>query len=99
MTGAPILLDNSAKPTTSVAAISKVELKKGTKIDHALGSFEVRGEAILIKSMPDHLPIGLMRNVVLKHTVEAGQMLTLDDVEIPDSLAYKAWQYTLKQAL
>ncbi len=40
-----------------------------------------------------------MRNVVLKHTVEAGQMLTLDDVEIPDSLAYKAWQYTLKQAL
>jgi len=99
LTGAPVLLDNSARPTTSVAAISKVELKKGTRVDHALGSFEVRGEAILIKSMPDHLPIGLMRNVILKHSVEAGQMLTLEDVEIPETLAYKAWQYTLKQAL
>ncbi len=99
LVGTAVLLDNSAKPTTSVAAISKTELRAGTRIDHALGSFEVRGEAILIKSMPDHLPIGLMRNAVLKHTVEAGQMLTLDDVEIPETLAYKAWQYTLKQAI
>lgn len=99
MMGAPVLLDNSVRPTTSVAAISKVELKKGTRIDHALGSFVVRGEAILINSMPDHLPIGLMRNVVLKHAVQAGQTLTLDDVEIPETLALKAWQYTLKQAI
>lgn len=82
-----------------MVAITKTKLKAGTRIERALGSFEVRGEAILISSMPDHLPIGLMRNVVMKHTVEPGQVLTLEDVEIPETLAYQAWQYTLKQAL
>lgn len=97
--GDGVLLDNSTKPTASVVAIAKTKLKAGTRIKRALGSFEVRGEAILIKSMPTHLPIGLMRNVVMKHTVEPGQVLTLEDVEIPETLAYQAWQYTLKQAL
>jgi len=27
-----------------------------------------------------------------------GQMLTMDDVEIPETLAYQAWKYTLDQA-
>ena len=93
-----ILLDNSNHPTISVAAIAKVPLEPGTKIAHAMGSFEIRGEAILIKDMPDHLPIGLMRNVVLKRAVTPGQMLTMDDVEIPETLAYQAWKYTLDQA-
>ena len=97
--GSAVLLDNSSKPTTSVAAIAKTELKAGQQIRQALGSFEVRGEAILIKSMPDHLPIGLMRNAVIKHAIEPGQMLSLADVELPETLALKAWQYTLKQAL
>ena len=93
-----ILLDNSTHPTVSVAAIAKVPLEQGTKIAHAMGSFEVRGEAILIKDTPDHLPIGLMRNTVLKRAVTPGQMLTMDDVEIPETLAYQAWKYTLEQA-
>lgn len=95
---APVLLDNGSHPTTSVAAISKAELTAGTRVDHALGSFAVRGEAILIKDKPDHLPIGLMRDAVVKNTIEPGQMLTLDDVEIPKTLAYRAWQYTLQQS-
>ncbi len=97
--GSAVLLDNSSKPTTSVVAIAKTELKAGQLIKQALGSFEVRGEAILINSMPDHLPIGLMRNAVIKHNIAPGQMLTMADVEIPETLALKAWQYTLKQAL
>lgn len=96
--GSAVLLDNSSKPTTSVAAIAKTELKTGQQIRQALGSFEVRGEAILIKSMPDHLPIGLMRNAVIKHAIEPGQMLSMADVELPETLALKAWQYTLQQA-
>jgi len=96
--GAGVLLDNSSKPTTSVAAIAKTRLAAGTHIVRALGSFEVRGEAILIKSMPAHLPIGLMRNVVMKRTVEPGQLLSMDDVEIPETLALKAWQSTLAHA-
>lgn len=93
-----ILLDNSSHPTISVAAIAKIPLEQGIKIAHAMGSFEVRGEAILIKDMPDHLPIGLMRNAILKRAVAPGQMLTMDDVEIPETLAYKAWKYTLEKA-
>lgn len=93
-----VLLDNSPHPTTSVASIAKIRLEPGARIAHALGSFEVRGEAILIKDMPNHLPIGLMRNVVIKRAIEPGQMITMDDVEIPETLAYKAWRYTLEQA-
>lgn len=96
--GSPELLNNSSKPTTSVVAIAKTELKPGQQIKQALGSFEVRGEAILIKDMPDHLPIGLMRNVVIKHNIAPGKTLTMADVEIPDSLALEAWQFTLKQS-
>jgi predicted homoserine dehydrogenase-like protein len=99
ITGGVVLLDNGSKPTTSVAAIAKTELKAGQQVRQALGSFEVRGEAIHIKSIPDHLPIGLMRNAVIKHTIEPGQMLSMADVELPETLALKAWQYTLQQAL
>lgn len=99
MNGGQVLLDNSRKPTTSVVAITKTPLIAGQRIKQALGSFEVRGEAILIDSMPDHLPIGLMRNVVMKHDVAPGQTLSMDDVEIPETLALKAWQHTLEKAL
>ena len=97
--GSDVLLDNSSNPTTSVVAIAKAELKAGQYIKQALGSFEVRGEAILIENMPEHLPIGLMRDVVIKHAIAPGQLLSIADVELPETLALKAWQYTLKQAL
>ncbi len=82
-----------------MAAIAKADLKPGQLITQALGSFEVRGEALLINEHPNHLPIGLMRNAVVKRAVEKGQMLSMADVDLPDTLALKAWQYTLKQAL
>ncbi len=97
--GGTVLLDNGSKPTTSVVAIAKTDLNAGQQIKQALGSFEVRGEAILINTMPDHLPIGLMRNAVIKHHIAPGQMLTMADVELPETLALKAWKYTLKQAI
>ena len=95
----PVLLDNSQHPTTSVAAIAKTDLKPGQLITQALGSFEVRGEALLIKERPDHLPIGLMRNAAVKHAIARGQMLSMADVDLPDTLALKAWQFTLKQVM
>lgn len=53
-----------------MVAIAKTALKRGRYIKQALGSFEVRGEAILINAMPDHLPIGLMRNARIRHHIE-----------------------------
>ena len=87
-----ILLNNSVAPTVSVAAIAKKELLPGNKIDRAIGSFYTRGEAIRITDYPNHIPIGLLQDAVIERKIEPGQILTFDDVFIPDSLATFAWR-------
>lgn len=90
-----ILLNNSDHPVASVGAIAKKTLAPGTVIRRYDRGFQIRGEAILIKDAPNHIPVGLISDVVITREVEPGQMLTFDDVEVPDSLAYRAWRYTL----
>lgn len=90
-----ILLNNSDHPVASVAAIAKKTLTPGTVIRRYDRGFQIRGEAILIKDAPNHIPVGLISDVIITRRVEPGQMLTFDDVEVPDSLAYRAWRYTL----
>nr|MBI1230652.1 NAD(P)-dependent oxidoreductase [Cytophagales bacterium] len=94
-----ILLDNGSVPRASVATIAKRKLEAGTTIEKGIGSMDVRGEAMMITDDPNHVPIGLMSNVSLKRTVEPGQIITFDDVDIPDSLAYLAWKETLKNVV
>jgi predicted homoserine dehydrogenase-like protein len=86
------LLDNGDVPTVSVATIAKRELLPGTKIQRGVGSFDVRGECVRIVESEGHLPIGLMQQAVLKRRVAPGDFLTLDDVELPDTLALTAWR-------
>ena len=93
-TGA-VTLDNGVQPTVSVATIAKKRILKGAIIEKGIGSTEVRGEAMEINEEPNHIPIGLMSQAIIKRNVEPGQTLTFDDVEIPDSLAYQAWKETL----
>jgi predicted homoserine dehydrogenase-like protein len=97
--GGGVLLDNSSHPTSSVAAIAKVPLKPGMKIERGVGGFHARGEAVEIRALPNHLPIGLMSNTVITKAVEPGQMVSMDDVELQDSLALKAWQLTRVRAM
>lgn len=85
------LLNNSASPTISVASIAKRPIAAGTKIDQAIGSFDVRGSSVKIAEAAGHVPIGLLSNATVTRTVEAGETLTFDNVEIPESLALKAW--------
>jgi predicted homoserine dehydrogenase-like protein len=94
-----ILLNNSAIPRISVGAIAKKDLKKGTLISKAIGSFEFRGEALHIAENSDHVPIGLLSNANLKNKIETGQLISFSDVEIPDSLALKAWMETRELAV
>jgi len=89
-----ILLDNSLTPTINVAAIAKCQLKKATVIQNGIGGFEVRGAGVKITDYPKALPIGLMQNARLVRHVEPEQMLTFDDVELPENLALKAWMWT-----
>lgn len=90
-----ILLDNSSKPTASVCAIAKKNIMPGTVINWSNRHFFVRGEAVVIADTPNHVPIGLMNDVIINRKIEPGQMIEIDDVEIPDSKAYEGWQYTL----
>ena len=94
-----VLLDNGRQPTASVAAIAKKTLEPGERILRGSRNFQIRGEAIRITDFPNHIPVGLISNVVIKQKVEPGQMLNFNDVEIPDSLAKKAWAFTLESAL
>lgn len=94
--GGKVLINNSINPGVSVAAIAKRRINKGEVLDRAIGSFDVRGEAILIDSDPDHVPIGLLRNAIVEQDLEPGQRIYLSDVNIPESLAFKAWNEIVK---
>lgn len=99
LAGQPPLLNNSRHPTTGVAAVAKKALAPGTLVQAGVGSFEVRGEALRISEDPDHLPIGLLQGAVVRMPVEPGQRLHMDDVDLPDSLALRAWQASRALAL
>ena len=86
------LLDNSASPRISVATVAKRDLAPGTRIAHGIGCFDTRGIAVSIAENPGHIPIGLMSYAAITRPVEAEQQLTFDDVDIPDSLALRAWR-------
>ncbi|WP_455661700.1 NAD(P)-dependent oxidoreductase [Pradoshia sp.] len=94
-----VLLNNTSTPSYSMGAVAKKELAVGTRIKRGIGSFEVRGRALKIDDMPNHIPIGLMEQATIIRPVEAGEMLTFADVDIPDSLAYQAWMKTREQSI
>jgi predicted homoserine dehydrogenase-like protein len=87
-----ILLDNSARPVASVCTVVKRDLKLGDKIASGIGSFDVRGEAVRIVDTAGHVPIGLLADAVIKRPLKRGDIIGMDDVELPDSLALRAWK-------
>jgi len=97
--GGGVLLNNSANPTISTTTIAKRDLSPGESIKKGIGSFDVRGIAVKIKEHQGHVPIGLMKDVIIKKAVAAGDELTFDDIELPDSLAVKAWKSIEKKVL
>jgi len=97
--GKPALLTNSSKPEISVRALAKRSIKAGEKIKKGIGSFDLRGEAVVIKENPKHIPIGLIAEATIVRDLEAGQEVVEDDVEIPDSLALRAWREIQRRTL
>ncbi len=92
MEGRGPLLDNSSRPTVSVAAVAKRTLEPGHRVREGIGSFDVRGIAVRYKDHPGHCPIGLLQNAVVRRRLEAGQLVSLEDVELSDSAAVRAWE-------
>lgn len=85
------VLLNNGKAKYSVAAIAKRELKPGDIIRKGIGSFDVRGEAILRSQDTNHVPIGLLFNARVKKKIFPGQILHFDDIILPESEALNIW--------
>ena len=94
--GGRALLTNSRRPTISVGTIAKRDLKPGERIAKGIGSFDVRGEAVRIAHNPNHVPIGLVCDAAIRRRVAADQPLHMDDIDLPDNLATRAWLSTIK---
>ena len=92
LSGGGVLLDNSSKPTISVATVAKRDLKVGDKIDKGIGSFDVRGVAIKIEKYPNHLPIGLCEDITIKRDIKEGEKICFEDIEIVPSRALEIWR-------
>lgn len=89
--GGKPLLNNSDMPSIGVVALAKRPLAPGHQIKKGIGSFDVRGIAVRIVDDPDHVPIGLLDNAIVKNSIEPGQRIRFQDVDVPDSLALSVW--------
>lgn len=93
------LLNNSPNPRINVVAIAKRDLPAGHRIGAAIGGMDFRGQAMRFTQSEDAPPIGLLNGARLRHSVSAGQMIAASDVDVPDSIAKKAWEHTLNGML
>lgn len=87
LAGGSPLLTNTTSPTISVGAVAKRVLQPGEKIERGSGGFDLRGEAVRIADAPRHVPIGIVRDGVVRRRIEPGQLLDLDDIELPETRA------------
>jgi predicted homoserine dehydrogenase-like protein len=89
-TGRP-LLNNGPSPNIGVASIAKQDLQPGDFIERGAGGFSLRGECVRIREALDHVPICLANQMRIRRSVERGQLLSLNDVDLPESEALDAW--------
>jgi predicted homoserine dehydrogenase-like protein len=97
--GGNILMDNGSLPTISVATITKHRLMPGDRIKQGIGSFDARGECVRILENHGHLPIALMRDIIIKRKIAKGEIIMRDDVELPESRALQAWLATEEKVI
>ncbi len=93
------LLNNGRTPRISVASVAKRALRPGETIARGCGSFELRGICVNIADRPGHVPICLAQDMRVRRRVEPGQVLSMDDVELPESEALAAWQTIERRVL
>jgi len=94
--GGGVLINNSLHPRISVAAVAKRDLAAGYLLKRGIGSFDVRGIAVNIKECPDHVPIGLLQNVRVVRDIRAGELVSFDQVSVPESRALQCWEKSVK---
>lgn len=82
---------------SETVAAAKRDLSPGEKID-GIGGYTVYGviERRSRASSEGLLPIGLSESATVKRSVKKDEILTFDDVEIPDGLVYDLWKLQQK---
>jgi len=65
----------------TVASVAKRDLRAGEMLDGE-GGYTVYGKALPLARAGSALPIGLAHGVKLERDIAAGEMLTLDDVDL-----------------
>ena len=94
--GEPMLINNSANPHLTVAAIAKRELTARDVIVRGAGGFDVRGVAVRLQENKNAVPICLLQNTKLVRNIEPGQTIQFDDVELTDSKALEIYRSLLQ---
>lgn len=76
-----------------VMAVAKFDLEAGQKLDR-IGGYCYYGiaETREVARQINALPLGLAEGAVLKRPVRKGEVITMTDVEIPDSVLWRARQ-------
>ncbi len=89
--GEGMLINNSANPEFTIAAIAKGKIARGSVIEKGAGGFDVRGVAVKMSSNKNAVPICLLQNTRVIRDIEPGQMVGFDDVELAESNAHKLY--------
>jgi predicted homoserine dehydrogenase-like protein len=85
--GEDTLINNTANPEFTIAAIAKGKIAQGSVIERGAGGFDVRGVAVKMSTNKNVVPICLLQNTRVIRDIEPGQMVSFDDVEMAESNA------------
>lgn len=98
LSGEGMLINNSANPTLTVAAIAKRKILSSEVIERGAGGFDVRGVAVHIKDNKQAVPICLLQNTRVVRDIEIGQTVCFDDVEMADTTALNLYLQILNKS-
>lgn len=94
--GEPVLINNSEKPHLTVAAVAKRKMLPGEIILRGAGGFDVRGVAVQLQSHHNAVPICLLQNTKIIRSIEPGQIVQFEDVELADTTALEIYRGLLE---
>lgn len=95
--GEGVVINNSSSPTITAGAVAKRQLNPGDTILHGAGGFDTRGYVLEIKNHKKAVPICLLQNTPVIRKVEPGQIITFDDVDLPQTLALECYMDSLPE--
>jgi predicted homoserine dehydrogenase-like protein len=93
--GEDMLINNSTNPQFTITAVAKGKIARGSVIEKGAGGFDVRGVAAKMSTNKQAVPICLLQNTRVIRDIEPGQIVSFDDVEMPESNALNFYSQIL----